>query len=199
MKTFLYFKGTQCNNTIRSHFAKFSHLELALVRDSSSSGSIYTTAESDKNDIDLVDKNEPVLKNIQSVPQPNLPRFKFKKTSPKLTSSDETEKKSKKDPDDSESIKLLAEENETDEKMLLENYVEKNEDESDSIRFISSDANGGQKDHQIANEKQCDNGKIVYYVIKTRQYLNSITYRVFYSEVACFDRLWTQKSSEILR
>ena len=62
-------QGLRCDNTIRSHFAKWNHLELASHRDESST----TTSSSELCPI-----------------TPSLPKFKFKKTSAKMTSSEET-------------------------------------------------------------------------------------------------------------
>lgn len=59
--------GLDCDVTIRSHFAKFSHLELASARD-----------------------------NQAQSPQ-RVPIFKFKSVAAKVTSSEETEESSKKD------------------------------------------------------------------------------------------------------
>ena len=81
-------QGPSCDNTIRSHFAKFNHIELAIIRDNSFGDSLDLASVS------------------QAQPSATGPKFKFKKVSAIITSSEDT----------SEDIKFLTKNTREDEK-----------------------------------------------------------------------------------
>ena len=82
-------QGLSCDNTIRSHFAKFNHLDLASFRDTDSSFSLSQMMPKDEIPPEL--------------PPTQMKKFKFKKVDAKVTSSEE----SKETPKESDVTKLL--------------------------------------------------------------------------------------------
>ena len=90
--TRVIFLGSLCDNTIRSHFAKFNHFDLAMVRDNSN---ISSLSEEDKLSQKELAPVSPIVSQTQA------PKFKFKKTAAKVVSSDTDINSNDKDSSDS--------------------------------------------------------------------------------------------------
>ena len=78
-----YFLGSLCDNTIRSHYAKFNHLDLAMLRDNSNISSL--------SEEEMLSLKEPEPEpSSPKASQSQFPKFKFKKSAAKVVSSGES-------------------------------------------------------------------------------------------------------------
>ena len=72
-----------CDNTIRSHYAKFNHLDLAMLRDNSNISSL--------SEEEMLTLKEPEPEpSSPKASQSQFPKFKFKKSAAKVVSSGES-------------------------------------------------------------------------------------------------------------
>ena len=94
-------EGFNCDCTIRSHFAKYNHMALASMRDTSELNSQILIESSSSSDLLSVSQQVEKSKPLQ--------KFKFKKPVTKITTSEDSSEKSSKEIINSEnSVKVIG-------------------------------------------------------------------------------------------